>query len=148
MGPMPPVHSLAAMSRDNIEQSTASGRMGPLRWLAIGAVSLPFVAGVGALVVGLYLRTAEPPTDIGGRKAPQIGETMFVGRGSCDNAVKLLLRDPGSFQRISTQIVDVKRGEGWVARVDFRSRNGFGGYGTDTAYCVFDGRSYRALFDG
>lgn len=135
------------MNRDNTEQAAASGRMGPLRWAAIGVVCLPFVAGVGALVVGLFNRVPEPSTDIGGRKAPQVGETMYVGRGSCDNAVKLLLRDPGSFERIATQIVDVKRGEGWVARVDFRSRNGFGGYDTATAFCVFDGRSYRALFD-
>jgi len=86
-------------------------------------------------------------SSIGGLRAPKVGETMFVGRGNCDAAVKAILRDPTSYERIDAQIVDMKAGEGWVARMDFRSRNGFGGLSEGTAYCVFDGRQYRALFD-
>lgn len=110
----------------------------------VGAVTAsPFVA---AWILFTYIapidRTA---ARIGGMRAPMVGETQYIGRGNCDRAVKLLLRDPASFERIATQIVDVKAGEGWVAQVDFRSRNGFGGYGTGTADCVFNGSSYRAL---
>lgn len=93
--------------------------------------------------------TGAPSVDsqIGGMSAPKVGETMFIGRGNCDRAVKAILRDPDSYQRIGQQIIDVKPGEGWVAQVDFRSRNGFGGYAEGTAYCVFNGSEYRALFD-
>lgn len=82
-----------------------------------------------------------------GSRLPEIGSTTFIGRGNCDRAVKAVLRDPDSYQRIGAQIVDVKAGEGWVAQVDFRSRNGFGGYGQGTAYCLFNGSKYRALID-
>lgn len=83
--------------------------------------------------------------DIDGLRAPKLGETKYIGRSNCDRAVKVLVRDPDSFERIATQIVDVKAGEGWVAQVDFRSRNGFGGNETGKAFCVFDGKQYRAL---
>lgn len=82
-----------------------------------------------------------------GSRLPKVGETMFIGRGNCDRAVKELLSDPDSYQRISSQIVDVKPGVGWAAQVDFRARNGFGGYRTGTAYCGFDGSQYRALME-
>jgi len=98
-----------------------------------------------ALIAILASLSPSPEPDIGGLRAPKVGETKYIGRSNCDRAVKVLLRDPDSFERIATQIVDVKAGEGWVAQVDFRSRNGFGGYGTGTAYCVFDGHQYRAL---
>lgn len=106
------------------------------------------VTGISVLVTVLAVMLgSKPEPDIGGLRAPKVGETQYIGRGNCDRAVKQLLRDPDSFQRIATQIVDVKAGEGWVAQVDFRSRNGFGGYGTATAFCVFNGSSYRALIN-
>ena len=116
-----------------------------LWYLAIGT-------GVGltvSILAVIFSPTSESPdsSTIGGMRAPKVGETQYIGRGNCDRAVKQLLRDPDSFQRIATQIVDVKAGEGWVAQVNFRSRNGFGGYGEGTAYCVFNGTSYRALLD-
>jgi hypothetical protein len=74
-----------------------------------------------------------------------IGDAKYMGRGNCDKAIKTQLTDPDSFQRIATQIVDVKPGNGWVAETSFRSRNGFGGYVQATANCVFDGKSYRAI---
>jgi hypothetical protein len=82
-----------------------------------------------------------------GSRLPEVGSTTFIGRTNCDRAVKAILRDPGSYERISAQIVDVKPGEGWAAQIDFRSRNGFGGYDQGTAYCVFNGSEYRALID-
>ncbi len=93
--------------------------------------------------------SASPPDNlnIGGLRAPEVGETQCVGRGNCDRAVKALLRDPASFQRITTQIIDVKLGEGWVARVDYRARNGFNGYASGSAYCLFNGTSCRALLE-
>lgn len=132
------------MNRDNTEQAAASGRMGPLRWAVIGVVCLPFVAGVGALVVGLYNRAPEPSSSIGGLKAPEVGETMFIGRANCDRAVKKLLRDPGSYQRDFIQIVQVVPGKGWAARVDYRARNGFGGYSSGSALCLHNGTVYAA----
>jgi hypothetical protein len=82
-----------------------------------------------------------------GSRLPEVGSTTFIGRTNCDRAVKAILRDPGSYERISAQIVDVKPGAGWAAQVDFRSRNGFGGYDQGTAYCVFNGSEYRALME-
>jgi len=82
-----------------------------------------------------------------GSRLPEVGSTTFIGRTNCDRAVKAILRDPGSYERISAQVVDVKPGEGWAAQVDFRSRNGFGGYDQGIAYCVFNGSQYRALID-
>lgn len=76
---------------------------------------------------------------------PRIGDTRYMGASNCDKAIKTQLSDPDSFQRIATQIVDVKPGSGWVAETSFRSRNGFGGYVEATATCVFDGTSYRAI---
>jgi hypothetical protein len=103
-----------------------------------------FILPCTGIVILASLSPSEDKT-IGGLRAPKIGETMFVGRTNCDKAVKNILLDPGSYEQISTQIVDVKTGEGWVAQVDFRSRNRLGAYGTGTAYCVFDGQQYRAL---
>jgi hypothetical protein len=111
----------------------------------MAALSAWFIYGPGASSSGD--KTQSPSTSIGGLRAPEIGETMFVGKTNCDKAVKNILRDPGSYEHISAQIVDVKPGEGWVAQVDFRARNGFGGNDSGTAYCVFDGRQYRALLD-
>lgn len=131
------------MNHDNPEEAAQSSRMGPLRWIIIGAVSLPFVAGLGALVVGAY-RNGNSPSSIGGINAPQVGETMFVGRSNCDRAVKRLLRDPDSYRREFVQIVSVEPGVSWTARVDYRARNGFGGYDTGSALCVHNGSDYVA----
>jgi hypothetical protein len=68
-----------------------------------------------------------------------------MGASNCDKAIKTQLTDPDSYQRIATQIIDVKPGAGWVAETSFRSRNGFGGYVQATAHCLFDGNSYRAI---
>lgn len=68
-----------------------------------------------------------------------------MGASNCDKAIKTQLTDPDSYQRIATQIIDVKPGSGWVAETSFRSRNGFGGYVQATAHCLFDGDSYRAI---
>ena len=111
-------------------------------WIFSGVTGFSVLVTVLAVMLG-----PETEPDIGGLRPPKVGETQYIGRGNCDRAVKQLLRDPDSFQRIATQIVDVKAGEGWVAQVNFRSRNGFGGYGEGTAYCVFNGTSYRALLD-
>jgi hypothetical protein len=83
-----------------------------------------------------------PDRDVG---SVSVGETQFMGRRNCDRAIQGQLRDPSSYERISAQIVDVKPGAGWVAEVQFRARNGFGGYGVATAQCLHDGASYRAL---
>ena len=123
------------------------------RTLKTTLIALGSALGGGAVMVALaglvVSGTAGSGSDgpIGGLKAPKVGETEFVGRSNCDRAVKQLLRDPGSYERIDAQIVDVKAGEGWVARMDFRSRNGLGGYANGTAYCVFNGKIYRALID-
>ena len=74
-----------------------------------------------------------------------IGDTNYMGASNCDKAIKTQLTDPDSYQRIATQIIDVKPGSGWVAETSFRSRNGFGGYVQATAHCLFDGDSYRAI---
>lgn len=78
-------------------------------------------------------------------KEPRIGDNMYIGARNCDKAIKQQLRDPDSYDRISTQIIDVKAGEGWVAETNFRARNGFGGYDSGTAHCLYDGNSYRAI---
>lgn len=101
--------------------------------------------GVLAVVASASLK---PKSDIQGESTgtdPKIGEVRYMGATNCDKAIKTQLTDPDSFQRIATQIVDVKPGTGWVAETSFRSRNGFGGYAEATATCVFDGTSYRAI---
>jgi len=70
----------------------------------------------------------------------KVGERMYVGASNCDKAIKNQLTNPGSYQRINTQIIDVKSGKGWVAETHFRARNGFDGYQESTAQCLFDGK--------
>jgi len=82
-----------------------------------------------------------------GSMGVKVGERMYVGATNCDKAIKNQLTDPGSYQRIETQIIDVKHGEGWVAETQFRARNGLDGYQVSTAQCLFDGREYRALIN-
>ena len=84
-----------------------------------------------------------PSFEGSGRVKP--GATHYVGARNCDKAIQLQLSSPSSFQRISTQIVEVEAGGGWVARTSFRARNGFGGFVEGTADCIFDGNSYRAV---
>jgi hypothetical protein len=125
-------------------QSIKSRRRKAALFTAAAAIS-PFVAV--SILVAYEAPSIDSGGRIGGMRAPKVGDTQYIGRGSCDQAVKVLLRDPSSFERITTQIIDVKAGEGWVAQVDFRARNGFGGYDTGSAFCVFDGSSYRALLN-
>jgi hypothetical protein len=113
--------------------------------IAVAAALSPIAAA--SILVAYLAPIGDTAADIGGMRAPKVGETQYIGQGNCDRAVKGLLRDPASFERIATQIVDVKAGEGWVAQVDFRARNGFAGYDTGSAFCVFNGSSYRALLD-
>lgn len=114
----------------------------------IGGLAVAFTGlGVVVMVANRFSGDSLPSSQIGGFRAPVVGATQFVGKTNCDKAVRLQLRDPDSYQNISSQIVDVKAGEGWVAQVEFRSRNGFGGYGEGNAYCVFDGKQYRALLN-
>ena len=106
--------------------------------------------------LGLILSFIIPPekTESSGQSSTiqesmgvKVGERMYMGATNCDKAIKNQLRDPDSYQRIETQIVDVKNGEGWVAETQFRARNGFNGYQASTAQCLFDGREYRALIN-
>jgi hypothetical protein len=118
----------------------------------IGFTFAGLFAGSLALVVFVNILnrfggSSQANTRIGGFRAPDVGETQFVGKSNCDKAVRGQLRDPDSYQNISSQIVDVKAGAGWVAQVGFRARNGFGGYQEGAAYCVFDGKQYRALLN-
>lgn len=104
------------------------------------------VGCLGALFSIAIASLPTPSTNSGGADADAtIGDTHYMGASNCDKAIKTQLTDPDSFQRIATQIVDVKPGAGWVAETSFRSRNGFGGYVQATANCVFDGKSYRAI---
>jgi hypothetical protein len=89
----------------------------------------------------------DPNAPAKGPDGAVVGQQDYIGRGNCDQAIKKVLLDPESFQRDGSEIVDVKRGEGWVARTTFRSRNGFGGYEQGSSLCVFDGKSYRALME-
>jgi hypothetical protein len=109
------------------------------------AIAMMGFLGVLAVVASVSLK---PKPDIQGESTgtdPKIGEVRYMGASNCDRAIKTQLSDPDSFQRVATQIVDVKPGSGWVAETSFRSRNGFGGYAEATATCVFDGTSYRAI---
>jgi hypothetical protein len=110
-----------------------------LTGIVIGMASLGGLIAVVALRLDPGLESGSSSTDA------TIGDTHYMGASNCDKAIKTQLTDPDSYQRIATQIVDVKPGTGWVARTAFRSRNGFGGYREATADCLFDGNSYRAI---
>jgi hypothetical protein len=102
------------------------------------------VFGLSGLML-VVPRLASLLPDIEGSGPVSRGDTHYVGARNCDKAIKAQLSDPASFERIATQIVDVKPGSGWVARTAFRARNGFGGFVEGTADCLFDGNSYRAV---
>ena len=113
-------------------------------------ILIGIVLGMSALGLAMtaLILWFNPSTESGSASSlidATVGDTKYMGRGNCDRAIKTQLSDPDSFQRIATQIVDVKPGSGWVAETSFRSRNGFGGYVEATATCVFDGTSYRAI---
>lgn len=112
-------------------------------YVSVGVAATPFIALV--ILASMYQSVGN--SRIGGLRAPKIGATSFVGQSNCDEAVKRVLLDPESYERVSSEIVDVKSGEGWAAEISFRSRNGFGGYGSGTAFCAFDGSQYRALIN-
>lgn len=104
------------------------------------------LAGIVAMGACAHFATQiHPGGDASGSSDVSIGDTQYMGARNCDKAIKQQLSDPDSFQRISTQIVDVKPGSGWVAQTTFRARNGLGGYAEAAADCLFDGNSYRAL---
>jgi hypothetical protein len=102
-------------------------------------------SALGWILTGLILWFDPSSRNAGSSTDATIGDTHYMGASNCDKAIKTQLTDPDSYQRIATQIVDVKPGTGWVARTAFRSRNGFGGYVEATADCVFDGNSYSAI---
>ena len=107
--------------------------------IIIGMASLGGLIAVVTLRINPVIESEDASTDA------TIGDTHYMGASNCDKAIKVQLTDPDTFQRIATQIIDVKPGAGWVAETSFRSRNGFGGYAQATAHCVFDGNSYRAI---
>jgi phage shock protein PspC (stress-responsive transcriptional regulator) len=116
---------------------------------AIRAVAIIFGSisclGLILALVGTRLEGGSPSG--GEYSRVKVGEKMYIGKSNCDKAIKNHLTDPGSYERIDTQIIDVKAGEGWVAETHFRARNGFGGYQESSAQCLFDGREYRALLN-
>jgi hypothetical protein len=119
-------------------------------WKILAGIAIAMAGFLGALVASVSLMPSvdgEDSTPISGKAGTdaRVGDTHYIGAANCDKAIKLQLVDPDSFQRVATQIVDVKPGSGWVARTSFRSRNGFGGYREGTADCLFDGSSYRAI---
>jgi hypothetical protein len=85
---------------------------------------------------------AEPPVNTDPTQ-PKFA-TAIVGasveRYACEQATKMQLRDPDSYQKISFDDV----GDGSAA-LAFRSRNGFGGYVDGAAVCTVEGTGVRSV---
>lgn len=67
---------------------------------------------------------------------PPAPKRASVERYACEQATRLQLRDPGSYQRIEFREVGSDR-----ALLTFRARNGFGGYAEGAATCTAEGSS-------
>jgi hypothetical protein len=63
-----------------------------------------------------------------------------VERYACEQATKMQLRDPDSYQKIEFRPIDSTQ-----ASLTFRARNGFGGYDTGAAACTVEGTGVRSV---
>lgn len=73
-------------------------------------------------------------------------DNLFTVTYRCKEAIKERLRDPGSvvFESDDARAVP----GGWVVKVGFRAKNGFGGYNKASQACVVDsGGTVQAVLD-
>ena len=85
---------------------------------------------VAALTIGIALTVAAC-----GETTPWAEKAQ--SKGACNVEVKGLLRDPGSFEAIKhiSNVDKADPGKGSIL-VEFRSKNGFGGYQNGIAMCT------------
>lgn len=85
--------------------------------------------------------TSTPPSNISSVTEPVAAAS--VERYACEEATKMQLRDPDSYQKIIFE--DLVDGS---AALNFRSRNGFGGYADGAAVCTVEGTGVRSIIVG
>ena len=72
----------------------------------------------------------------------KVGGRLVMGRSWCERTLKKALRDPDSLQGDEYTIIEASP-EKWTAKIQFRSRNGFGGMSAGVAVCGFDVSNYQ-----
>jgi hypothetical protein len=87
----------------------------------------PFLMFVGfCLVLAPIIAIFSEPSD-----------GSFERRDKAEAVLKASLRDPGSYELIGTSTSELNNG-GKRLVIDYRAKNGFGGYGTDAKRFEFD----------
>ena len=105
-------------------------------------IGLFFVTSVISGIVNGGKQVTEVPKKSFNLGSNEAGYELVYGRSGCRRTLKQLLRDPESLQGdqyIVTEATPVK----WTAKIQFRSRNGFGGLNAGQADCSFDGKNYQ-----
>lgn len=74
----------------------------------------------------------------------EVGKPLVMGRSGCERTLKDQLTDPDSL-RENAYVVTAASPTSWTARMEYRSRNGFGGVVPGVAVCTFDGVMYRVF---
>ena len=128
-------------SPTNKATAKSDGRNGYL--LAFGIfIGLITVSGVISSINGFKIMPVvlKQVVILGNRAGMQ----LVYGRSGCRRTLQELLRDPESLQGDEYTVAWTSQ-EKWTAKIQFRSRNGFGGMSSGEAVCSFDGSNYEAF---
>ena len=104
---------------------------------------------IGFIVIGGVISNINVPKKIPENSKQSLnldgneaGGRLVRGRSGCERTLKKALRDPDSLQGDDYTIIEASP-EKWTAKIQFRSRNGFGGLNDGVAVCSFDGSNYQ-----
>jgi len=105
-------------------------------------IGLIFIGSVISNIANGGKKIPEVPkqsVNLGGNEA---GYELVYGRSGCRRTLKQALRDPESLQGDEYVVIEAAPDK-WKAKIQFRSRNGFGGMNAGVAVCSFDGSNYQ-----